>query len=162
MDLLAATSLYRAHCEEIGLPSKEPHGIDRESYWFFADQTPVIGRSGLIIRKQDGLLTVVGSALGHRREMIFWAYESGLLTGKCDLVITRITGDVNDVIDVLTKTPPSQRGMRLPGNGREKWRAALASLPAVAFAGANLYNYVHELWEARSHGTFSFEIRPVT
>lgn len=161
MDLLTATSLYRTHCEEVGIRCLEPQGIDRKAYWFFADSEPALGRIGLIVRKQDGLITVLGSALGNDPEMIFWAYESGLLTSKCDLVITGIAADVDDVIDVLTKTPPSQRGMKIPGRKREKWRTALASIPATIFIDTDLYPYAQELWDAQNHGTFSFEIRPV-
>lgn len=163
MDLATAISLYQSHCEKIGMPCREPQHnvVDRGAYWFFADPEPIIGRSGLIIRKKDSLHTVVGSGLGINWEMVFWAYERGLLTGRCDLVITGFAGNADDVIDVLTKTPLSQRGMSMPGRGREKWRMTLATLPAVIFADEDLYTYVHELWDAENNGTFFFEIRPM-
>jgi hypothetical protein len=162
MDLPDAIDLYRSHCAEVGLDCVDPHPnvIDRGTYWYFGDPTPVIGRLGVMIRKVDGALTIAGSGLGIDAEMMFWAYEQGLLTGNCDLVIKSFSCDVDDVIDVLTKTPPSQRGVRIPRPGREKWRQALAATPVVIFADANLGNYVDELWEAQQEGIFSFEIRP--
>ncbi len=162
MDLSDAVLLYRKHTAKLGMPCERPerHVIDRGSYWYFVDQQPFMGRKGTIIRKNDGLLTDVGSGIGPR-EVVFWAYEHGILTGKCDLIIKDCGADLELVIDVLTKTPPSQRGLRLPGPGREQWRDRLTALPVVIFSQANLENYVGELWAAERDGIFLFEVRPV-
>lgn len=163
MDLATAITLYRKYCEEVGLRYREPHRnfVDRESYWYFADPEPIIGRSGILLRKSDGLITEVGSGLGMNREIVFWAYEQGILTGKCNLIITDCGPDPDAVIDVLTKIPPAQRGLKLPRPGREKWRQALSVTPVVIFSDADLTSYVPELWQARQDSIFSFEIQPV-
>jgi len=65
-------------------------------------------------------------------------------------------------IDILTKTPPSQRGKKLPGPGREGWYRRLSKLPAVVLSNSPLGLYIHELMEAERKGIFAFETRRCT
>lgn len=93
---------------------------------------------------------------------MFWAEERGILKGRCDLIITACMSDLDAVIDILTKTPPSQRGKKLPGPGREGWYKRLSNLPSVVFSNANLFSYIDELMEAEQNGVFTFETRLCT
>lgn len=132
--------------------------IDRGDYWFFHNPTPWVGSSGFILSK-DGVHKIrIGSHLN--AEAAFWAYEKGILQGPCDLIITACPADLDIVVDILMKTSPAQRGMKIPNRGREKWYQLLSSLPAVFFSQEKLFFYVHELMEVEAKGTFSFEIKP--
>lgn len=159
MNLHDAIISYRNHYSQHGIGWEYPEelAVDRGAYWYLPDPEPLIGCNGIIIRKEDGVVFVVGSGL--RREMAFWAYERGILDGKHDLIITSCLADLDATIDILTKTPPSQQGKRLPGPGREGWYKRLSSLPAVVFSDTTLCSYIYELMEAERSGIFTFETR---
>jgi hypothetical protein len=160
MDVRDAIAMYCDHYSQrgVGLEYPEELVVDRGVYWYLPDPRPFIGRRGMIIRKEDGAISVIDSGL--TRERAFWAYERGILEGRHDLIITSCLPDLDATIDILTKTPPSQRGKKLPGPGRLGWYRRLSSLPAVVFANADLFPYIDELMEAEQKGIFSFETRP--
>lgn len=141
-------------------PCDYPPGlaIDRGGYWFFPNPTPWVGLQGFILSKDGAHQICVGSGLNS--EMAFWAYEKGILQGPCDLIITACPDDLDIVVDILTKTGPAQRGLKIPNRGREKFYHLLSHLPAVFFSQQDLSFYVSELMEAEQNGTFSFVIRP--
>lgn len=156
MTLLEGIAIRNQHMPPCDYPPKL--AIDRGDYWFFPDPTPWVGFRGFILSKDGKHQIRVGSGLN--AEMAFWAYEKGILQGPCDLVITACPDDLDIVVDILTKTAPSQRGMKIPNRGREKWYQTLSNLPAVIFAGENLVFHVEELMQAEQAGLFAFAIRP--
>ncbi len=159
MDLTDALQLYRAYW--IGSGAVWEHlpevVIERDSFFYFSNPGRVFGRNGAIVPKSDGQISVIGSGLN--AESAVWAYERGIVQGPCDLTVTAFAGDMDSVIDVLTKTPPSQRGMKTPGPGRERWYRRLSVLPSLIFENADIVSYVDELKTAEEKGIFQFEIR---
>jgi hypothetical protein len=154
-----AIEIFRRHCAERGSEAGDPEQqvIERGTYFFFAYPRPVIGSKGVIVDKKDGVLTRLGSS--YRIETAFWAYEKGLFQNGIDLVVTSYRGEIDAVIDVLTKNPAFKRG-EVYKPGRKGWYARLSTLPAVVFRNVNgLDSYVNELYEAEKDGLFTFEIR---
>ncbi|MES2921246.1 MAG: hypothetical protein V4819_06860 [Verrucomicrobiota bacterium] len=158
MNLLDAIASYRDYRSEQGIDFEYPDGlaVDGGIYWYLPDPEPLIGSNGVIIRKEDGAVFVVGSQLS--RELACWAFERGILDGEHDLIITSCSADIEAAIDILTKTPPSQRGKKLPE--REGWHNRLSKLPVVVLSNASLYFYIVELFEAERKGIFTFETTP--
>ncbi|HEX7862150.1 MAG TPA: hypothetical protein VF773_17580 [Verrucomicrobiae bacterium] len=155
IDLATAVSIFR---KEFGQAAGEPEKqcIDRGSYFFFAWPEPLFGSIGVIIDKKNGAVVNLGS--GCSREEAFWGYEHGCYDEGVDLVITSYKGDVDDLIDVLTKTPPSQLG-QMHGPGRKGWYARMAQMPAVVFRNTKLWSYIPGLREATDKGLLTFEVR---
>ena len=137
MNLHDAVAIYRRYYSERGFDLDYPEGlvVDRGSYWYLPDPQPFIGRRGMIVCKKDGAVCVISSSL--TCEMACWAFERGILYGNHDLIITSCLPNLDATIDVLTKTPPSQRGTK-PPRGRERWYQRLSTLPAVIFTNSNL------------------------
>jgi hypothetical protein len=151
------------HTNEIGnghrLPPDYPKELaeDHGEYWYLPEPTPIAGCRGMIVRKQDGVGFPVGSGLS--ASAACWAYERGILEGRHDLIINECTSDLDLVIDILTKCPPTQRGMKIPNRQRERWYNLLATLPAVVFSDTPLWDYIHELMEAEENGIFRFTVK---
>ena len=145
-------------CNSHGLPPDYPKELaeDHGEYWYLPEPTPNFGCRGMIVRKRDGVGFPVGSGLS--ASAACWAFERGILDGRHDLIITECTSDLDEVVDILTKCPLTQRGMKIPNRGRERWYNLLAALPAVVFTDTPLWDYIHELMEAEEKGIFRFAV----
>lgn len=150
-----AIRVWREHTGESSYPPELVE--DRGAYWYLPNPSTIIGSAGTIVAKDDSKITPLGS--GCPPPDAFWAYEQGLLSDRCQLIITSIA-DLENTIDCLTKTPTSQRVSPRPMK-RDGWRAHLSDLPAAVLGTGSLQLYVQELKEIFDNGYAQFKIVPV-
>jgi hypothetical protein len=149
-----AIAVWQHHTGESSYP--EDLVEDRGEYWYLPNPTPVLGSAGTIVSKADSRVTALGS--GCPPPDAFWAYERGLLNHRCDLIITSVS-DIENTIDCLTKTPPSQRVSPRPMK-RDGWHDRLSNLPTVVFEGTSLHHYIPELKEIFNNGYAELKVVP--
>jgi hypothetical protein len=102
--------------------------VDRGSFWFFA--VGFVGSRGVIIDKEDGRVTVVGSSPSVSLDDWFWAHEAGLSGDRVVIEIVSVASmpeAMTVLFDLVSEGPPRRRD---PWPRRAWLTERLALLPA--------------------------------
>lgn len=152
-----AIRIYCEHTDSSMYPASEI--VDRGTYWYFPCIPGNVGISGYIISKTGGTPVLIGSSTPP--PSCFWAYEKGILSGPCDLIVTKVH-EMDNTIDCLSRNSSAIDRIKRrapPSQHFSEWREILGVLPATVFKSADLYFDVHDLMKLEQRCYAEFQIQ---